>query len=101
VPADDVPADVAPADVPTQNPDEIAALRAELAELRREQVARDRADAVKRGQPIEHPNTHVLVLANGDTVETAHASTTHVSLAGEDGTETVVPVVGRYEITPS
>ena len=77
---------------------ELAALRAELAELRKKQEARDYADAVAAGKPIEHPMTHVLVLANGEKVETTHASTTAVSFDNGDGTETVVPVVGCYEI---
>lgn len=87
--------------VPVQNTDEIAQLRAEIAEMRKREEARAYADAVALGQPIEHPNTHVLVLANGKTVETLHPSTTHVSFADDDGKETVVPVTGRYEIHPT
>lgn len=92
-----------PADVvkPAPESDDIAALRAELAELRKKQEARDYADAVAAGQPIEHRPTHVLVLANGETVKTTHASTTHVTFDNGDGTENIVPVVGRYEINPT
>lgn len=95
-----VPVESAPADVPVQN-DELAELRAELAALRKREEDRAYAEAVAAGQPIEQRNTHVLVLANGDTVESALASVTHVDVDNGDGTSTVLPVVSRYEITRS
>jgi hypothetical protein len=67
--------------------------------LEREKAARDRADAAAAGQTVVHPDTHVLVLANGDTVTTCCPSITHVALDDEAGT--VVPVVSRHELNPA
>lgn len=66
--------------------------------LEREKAQRERSDAAAASEAYVHPNTHLLVLANGDTVETANASVTHVAL---DDSGTVVPVVSRHELNPA
>ncbi len=62
-----------------------ARLRAELAELERNDAG------VKKAEP-----THVLQLANGDLVETANPGATHHAV--EEGGPSY-PVVNRFELT--
>lgn len=105
VPADVPPVleDQAPAapavEPPPVSRDELRQLLDRLDALEREKAERQRADAVNAGQPYIHPHTHVLVLSNGDTVETANPSVTHVALADDNGT--IVSVVARHELNPS
>lgn len=80
---------------PALSLDDYRRLLDRLDALEREKAERQRADAYAAGEVFVHPNTHVLVLANGTTLETANPSVTHV----HDGeTDTVVPVIGRYEL---
>lgn len=73
----------------------LRALNQRIEELEKEKAARDRADEAARSAVWTHPPTHVLVLSNGQTVETANPSVTHHS--DEDG---IYPVVSRHVINP-
>jgi hypothetical protein len=118
MPTSDTMGNNTPADKPTDNPPDdtalsggknvnqtaadqgldsgtVRALLDRLDALEKQKNERDRADAVAAGEPIPVRNTHVLVLANGDRVETACAAVTQVDTEN-DG---VVPVVGCYELT--
>jgi hypothetical protein len=90
------PAEVSP---PALSLDDYRRLLDRLDALEREKAARERADAAAAGEVFVHPDTHVLVLANGDTVTTCCPSITHVALDDEKGT--VVPVVSRHELNPA
>lgn len=88
LPADDVDQDQAPEAEPTEPAESKAAraarLRAELAELERNDAGAEPAEP-----------THVLLLANGDTVETAFPGATHHAV--EEGGVSY-PVVNRFEL---
>lgn len=79
------------------DPNLVQGLLDRLKALESEKASRDRADAVAAGQPVEHPPTHVLALANGKTLKTVCPSITHV----DDEDDGLVPVIGRYEINPT
>jgi hypothetical protein len=88
------PADATPA-APAVDLVQLQALMDRVKALEAEKEARDRADAVAAGEQIVQPPTHILVLANGDTVETVNPSVTHHS--DENG---VYPVISRHVINP-
>lgn len=71
------------------------ALSERIQALEAEKAARDRADEAARSEVFVHPNTHVLVLSNGTTVETANPSVTHHS--DENG---IYPVIARHVLNP-
>jgi hypothetical protein len=90
------PTNTAPTPEPALSLDDYRRLLDRLDALEREKAERQRADAYAAGEVYVHPNTHVLVLANGDTMETANPSVTHVAID-----DTVVPVIARHELKPA
>jgi hypothetical protein len=94
---DQAPTEPPAASPPTLSLDDYRRILDRLDAAERELAARAQADAVAAGEVFVHPNTHILVLANGDTLETANPSVTHVATHDD----TIVPVVARHELKPA